>query len=486
MRRWPTLAAPSNATTHAAGTVLLALALAAQRQSPSSPAIGGLYALPILLGPWTSWRGYPVTAAGASIALAVAGGLRGGTSLPTLLAETLPMAVALALVGVVIARFSARQRARDDASRQLHDVKRALDQAAIVATTDVGGRITYANDKFCEISGYTRDELIGQDHRLINSGHHPPEFIRELWVTIANGGVWHGELQNRAKDGHTYWVDTTIVPFLDERGRPFQYIAIRADITARKEAEERLRQQAALARLGQMAAVVAHEVRNPLAGIRGAMQVLIGRGGRDEQEVHVLRDIVARVDSLNELIGELMLFARPRLPQLTDVDLKRIALEAVTVARRDPCVHGLDIRIEDDTQITIRGEVSAPACVRADGDMLRAALLNLLLNSGQAMHGQGRVVIAVAHGADRVDIAVRDNGPGIPIALRDQALEPFFTTKARGGGLGLAIAKRTAEMHGGTLTLACPDSGGTVVTVTLPWTGAVQARPSGLPAAALT
>src|SRR5678815_190382 len=154
--------------------------------------------------------------------------------------------------------------------RQLADFKRALDHAAIVAITDVQGRITYANDKFCEISGYSRDELLGQDHRIINSGYHPKEFMKQLWHTIANGRVWHGEIRNRAKDGHFYWVDTTIVPFLDEGGKPYQYIAIPADITARKQAEEQLARQASLARVGQMAAVVAHEVRNPLAGIKGA------------------------------------------------------------------------------------------------------------------------------------------------------------------------------------------------------------------------
>jgi PAS domain S-box-containing protein len=426
---------------------------------PIGVAVCALYGIVVLLGLFIRQRGFPLWAAVVATLLTTLGGW---LSPPGGIITYAVVNRALTLIGVwvtawLVSIYANVGRALDRSVKDLADTNFALDQAAIVAITDVKGRITYVNDRFVEISKYSREELLGRDHRIINSGFHSKEFIRDLWNTISNGRIWRGELRNRAKDGSIYWVDTTIVPFLDDRGRPYQYMAIRYDITDRKRSEERLREQAALARLGEMAAVVAHEVKNPLAGIRGALQVIGGRMGDSSRDRAIVGEIVTRLDSLNDIVQDLLVFARPRDPQLSPVPLVDLLRDTVAMLRRDPA--------QADIAIDITGN---NLLVPADAEQLRIVFLNLLLNAAQAQGSAGRIRIELSADDLAASVAITDEGPGIPDDIRDKVFEPFFTTKNRGTGLGLPTAKRVVERHRGTLEIDSQPAGGTTVTVKLP------------------
>jgi PAS domain S-box-containing protein len=373
----------------------------------------------------------------------------------------LNVVVVLAVIWIatlIVHRTMVAARARMERSfKDLEDLKWAIDQSAIVATTDTRGIIKYANDKFCEISKFSREELIGKDHRIINSGYHPKTYIRDLWHTIAHGRIWKGELRNRAKDGSTYWVDTTIVPFLDDSGKPYQYMAIRYDVTDRKRSEDLLREQAALARVGEMAAVVAHEVKNPIAGIRGALQVISTRMPAESRDRLVVGDILARLDSLNEMVHDLLLFARPREPKLVPVTVGPLIDATVVLLKRDPVFARVVVQVHGGEQT-----------LDADPELLQIVFSNLLLNAAQAMNGDGRVDVTITRRDGTCDIAFRDTGPGMPADVRERIFEPFFTTKHRGTGLGLSTARRVVDQHGGQIRAECPEGGGTSVVVSLP------------------
>ena len=344
--------------------------------------------------------------------------------------------------------------ADDESLRLLEQIRYALDQSAIVAITDQRGIITYVNQQFCDISKYSREELLGQDHRIINSGYHSKEFIRTLWRTIAQGHVWRGELRNRAKDGSIYWVDTTIVPLVNAEGKPRQYLAIRNDITQRKIAEQQLADQAALAQLGQLAAVVAHEVRNPLAGVKGSLQVLRSRPTIDQHDKRVFDAMISRLDTLNAKVEDILRFARPRTPVLDDVELRPVIVDAAASA--GAADGGAEVRVPHTS-----------AVVRADREMLRAVLLNLLLNAAQSGSTEPiDVAVCEQRGHWRIDIA--DRGAGLGNDDPERLFEAFHTTKKSGTGLGLAIVRRLLSLQNGTVALLPREGGGAIARVTLP------------------
>jgi PAS domain S-box-containing protein len=446
--------------------------------------VSGLYVGAVLLTLWARRASLPYVIAAAATAAIVANTLwvpppplpRPAVVFNRLLIISTFWLAAFAVTRV---RHSERGRRLDQSARlvaedalrrsdrDLEDLKYALDQSAIVATTDVQGTITYANDKFCEISGYSRAELIGRNHRLLNSGLHPVEFFREMYRTIGAGGVWRGEIRNRSKDGHFYWVDTTIVPLLDERGHPKQYVAIRYDITERKQSEATLRQQTALAQVGKMASIVAHEVRNPLAGIRGAMQVIGRRFAPDSAEHAIATEVITRIDTLNNIVQDLLQFGRPRQPVIAPVPVDTLVRDTIALLKEDPKLRHVAIDVE-----------AAHVVVHGDLELLKLVLSNLVINSAQAMNGQGRIRISAASDDGWHELRVLDTGPGIPPEVRERLFEPFFTTKHRGTGLGLATARRILEAHGGTIELECPPSGGTLATLRLP-AAPVQVRARG-------
>lgn len=450
---------PADVRLMSAGAILAAGIFASDLLLPLGYSISALYGIVVLLGLHIRWPRYPLAAAALATALTVAAVLlspEGGHPMMGYVNRTLTV-TGVWVSAFLVLWYTGVGLALDRSSKELADTIFALDQAAIVAVTDVKGRITSVNDKFCEVSQYAREELIGRDHRIINSGYHPKEFIRDLWQTISSGRIWRGELRNRARDGSIYWVDTTIVPFLDERGRPYQYMAIRYEITERKVTEARLREQAALARLGEMAAVVAHEVKNPLAGIRGALQVIGGRLPEESRDRAILSDVVDRIDSLNNIVEDLLVFARPREPKLTAVPLADLIEQTAALLTRDSAHAAVAVRVSGDRPVVL-----------ADPEQLQIAFLNLLLNAVQASGAANDVQVVIASQDSTCRVQVSDRGPGIPVEVRERIFEPFFTTKHRGTGLGLPTARRVVDRHHGDIDIVCPEGGGTTVVVTLP------------------
>ena len=338
---------------------------------------------------------------------------------------------------------------------------RSIVQSAVdgIVVIDQYGRVEAFNPAAERLFGYAEHEVLGQNVNMLMPSPYHDEHDTYLGRYLATGRakiIGTGrEVTGRRRDASTFPLHLSVGEVTVEGERKFT--GILHDLTGRVRLEERLREGATLAKVGEMAAVIAHEVKNPLAGIRGAIQVIGGRLPADSKDSAVLTDIVKRIDALDSLMEDLLVFARPPQPRRTSVDVRPLVTMTADLLRRDPSV--------SNVQIVVEGE--APP-VHADGEMLKIVFQNLLVNSAHAMQGQGRIDVAIAQVDGHCEIAFGDHGPGIPEEVRDKIFTAFFTTKSRGSGLGLATAKRLVEAHAGEIGVDCPPTGGTTVTVRLP------------------
>ena len=288
---------------------------------------------------------------------------------------------------------------------------RAIVQSAIdgIVVIDARGLIEAFNPGAERLFGYTEAELLGKNVSVLMPSPDREQHDGYMSRYLATGephiiGIGR-EVHARHRDGTIVPVHLSVGQFILD-GVP-KFVGILHDLRARVQLEERLREQAAMARLGEMAAVVAHEIRNPLAGIRGAVQVIGGRLPAESRDAQVAHEIVARIDSLNELVKDLLVFARPPQPRLAPAGLRALVDSTIEFLKRDPLLTNVTLEVTgDDLRVS------------ADAELFKIVLVNVIVNAAQAMAGAGRVDVGIDREGEWVRLTLHDSGPGMPADVR--------------------------------------------------------------------
>ncbi len=336
---------------------------------------------------------------------------------------------------------------------ELSDYKHALDESSIVAITDQKGIIIHANDNFCRISKYTKEELLGKDHRIINSGYHSKEFIRNLWRTISSGNIWKGELKNKAKDGSTYWVDTTIVPFINEHGKPYQYVAIRSDITDRKKAEENLiRYSTALEitnkQLIDFCNIVSHNLRAPLTNI--AMLVdFIEQSDDEEERKEIQVKIKPVINHLLEVFNELV----ESIQVQQDAGIKIDEINIGDCIANNLSFFETQIKEYD---VTVKTNLLDVSLIYFPQKYIDSILTNLISNALKYRSPDRKLVLTIEakQVKDKFILSVSDNGLGIDLDMHKHhvfKIRKTFHRHKDAKGFGLYLIKTQVEAMRGRI-----------------------------------
>jgi len=370
-------------------------------------------------------------------------------------------ASAVVIGALAVARDVTEHNRAIDSLRESEERLRSIVDSAVdaIILIDARGCVESFNFGAEQLFGYAAAEVVGKNVSMLMPSPYRDDHDGYLANYLDTGiakiiGVGRDVTALR-KDGRMLPVRLSVGE-LTIRGEK-KFTGILHDLSARMQMEEQLREQAALVRLGEMAAVIAHEVRNPLAAVRGAIEVIGRRLPQGSREAAVTADIVGRIDTLNQLVTDLLLFARPPKPRPLAMELPTLLGVTTSLLGQDPAHHG--IRVE------MSGSVPP---ILGDSELLKIVFVNVLINSAQAMKGTGTIRISLTSTETMAKIVVSDEGPGIAPEVRDKLFVPFVTTKSRGTGLGLSTVKRLVEAHRGEIHVDCPPSGGTSVTILLP------------------